>query len=167
MAARAAIRGGLDYDLALSLSDLYLQKFEKLTKYSEMQRLIYNMYLAYAKHVKWIRKLSSGHPLVKRALYYINENLYLELSVNKIAKDLKTNRSVLSRIFKEDTSKNLTAYINEVKIDEAKRLLRYTDSSIVSISSILSFSSQSYFQTVFKKLIGMTPMEYRDMGRMD
>jgi len=125
------------------------------------------MYLAYAKHVKWIRKLSSGHPLVKRALYYINENLYLELSVNKIAKDLKTNRSVLSLIFKEDTSKNLTAYINEVKIDEAKRLLRYTDSSIVSISSILSFSSQSYFQTVFKKLIGMTPMEYRDMGRMD
>ena len=48
------------------------------------------------------------------------------------------------------------------KMEEAKRLLLWRRASILEISQQLGFSSQQYFQNVFKKQTGMTPREYRD-----
>ena len=52
-------------------------------------------------------------------------------------------------------------FITKMKIDEAKRLLEHTDRPISAISEALAYSSQSYFQNVFKKVTGMTPNEFR------
>jgi AraC-like DNA-binding protein len=51
--------------------------------------------------------------------------------------------------------------VNEVKVDEAKRLLESTELSITDISERLDYSSQNYFQTIFKDITGMTPRTYR------
>lgn len=56
----------------------------------------------------------------------------------------------------------LSQYIQEQKIEKAKSLLKTTDRSILEIATYLGFSSQGYFQNVFKKLTGMTPKEYRN-----
>ena len=50
------------------------------------------------------------------------------------------------------------------KLEEAKSLLTYSDKSLIEISNYLCFSSQSYFQNVFKKKYGMTPKQYRDQA---
>ena len=47
------------------------------------------------------------------------------------------------------------------KLEEAKSLLTYTDKTVSEISEYLCFSTQSYFQNVFKSKYGMTPKEYR------
>ena len=47
------------------------------------------------------------------------------------------------------------------KLEEARSLLIYTDKTISEISEYLCFSTQSYFQNVFKKQYGMTPMQFR------
>ena len=52
-------------------------------------------------------------------------------------------------------------FIMRCKLEEAKSLLTYTDKSLSEISSYLCFSSQAYFQNVFKKKFGVTPNEYR------
>lgn len=52
-------------------------------------------------------------------------------------------------------------FIMRCKLEEAKSLLAYTDKSISEISNYLCFSSQAYFQNVFKKKFGITPNEYR------
>ena len=49
-------------------------------------------------------------------------------------------------------------YINKKKIEEAQRLLRFSDKSLIAISNYLSFSSQSHFQNTFKKVTGTTPV---------
>lgn len=56
----------------------------------------------------------------------------------------------------------MRAYIREQKIDEAKRLLRQNEKSILQISELLCFSSQAHFQNVFKKEVGKTPLQYRN-----
>lgn len=55
----------------------------------------------------------------------------------------------------------LTDFILKEKTEEAKRLLRYTDKPITSISAYLGFSSQSHFSRTFKKYTGSLPNEYR------
>lgn len=53
------------------------------------------------------------------------------------------------------------------KLEEAKSLLTYSDKSLGEISSYLSFSSQSYFQNVFKKKYGITPLQYRNRSLLE
>ena len=76
------------------------------------------------------------------------------------------NASYLSRHFKEQTGKTMTEFINELKISEGIRLLETTDLPLIHISTQLGFSSQNYFQTVFKKVIGMTPIEFRNKKKI-
>ncbi|HIT90192.1 MAG TPA: helix-turn-helix transcriptional regulator, partial [Candidatus Merdenecus merdavium] len=92
---------------------------------------------------------------------YALENTYSGLTVSSVAKELNVNRSYLSRIFKEDTGKNLSRFLNEIKVDEAKRLLKYSNMSLVNISFLLGFSTQNYFQKIFKDITKQTPLEYR------
>ena len=84
-----------------------------------------------------------------------------EGKTEKIAEKLHFSRTWLSRKFHEETGIPLSDFIRIKKTEEAQRLLRYTDKSLREISVYLGYSSQSHFQTVFKKQLGVTPMQYR------
>ena len=71
------------------------------------------------------------------------------------------NPVYLGRIFKEETGQAFTAYLNQVRIREAKRLLVETDKSVASISAAVGYLSQGYFTNLFKKSVGCFPREYR------
>lgn len=71
------------------------------------------------------------------------------------------SRSWLTRRFREEMGQSLGEYQSYLRLQEAKRLLRYSDASLSEIAAGLEFSSQAYFQSMFKKATGMTPGEYR------
>ena len=85
------------------------------------------------------------------------------IKTEEIAEALFISRSHLSTRFKQETGLNLTEYIHHIKISEAKHLLKYTDKSLLLISNYLGYSSQSHFTRMFKKLVGVSPMEYREI----
>ena len=60
---------------------------------------------------------------------------------------------------------SLAAFVRNEKVEEAKRLLRYTDKTVSAIGLYLGFSSQGHFVRVFKETVGMTPGEYREKKR--
>ena len=66
----------------------------------------------------------------------------------------------MMRRFKEELVFQIGAFITRCKLEEAKSLLTYSEKSLAEISNFLCFSSQSYFQNVFKKQYGITPMQY-------
>lgn len=70
------------------------------------------------------------------------------------------NCSYLCTHFKNETGKTLSIFIQECKIDEACMLLKTKALTQFEVSSLLSFSSQSYFCRVFKKIKGVSPTEY-------
>ena len=80
-----------------------------------------------------------------------------------IADHLSLNVSYICRQFKKNTGKTITTYINEVKIDEAKRLIITTDQSIMDIATQLGYSSSNYFHRVFKDIEGITPKKYKEI----
>jgi len=65
------------------------------------------------------------------------------------------------------TGNNVTEYLNRVRIHQAKQLLKETNMKIYEISGRVGFRDSHYFGIVFKKIMGLSPGEYRDKVRVD
>ena len=93
-------------------------------------------------------------------LDYLN-NCYREpISGVLIEEQLGGNFDYLNRIFRQTTGKTIFQYLTEVRISHAKELLGTTSLKISQVSEKVGFSDESYFSKVFKKMTGMTPMNY-------
>ena len=161
LVARAAISGGLDINDALSLSDSYIRKCELLSSEDRIVNMQFHMVLDYTERVKKLHVGNNSSKFVFEVANFIQKHISEPLSTEDIANALYISRSRLSTKFKEETGKNLSDFILEERIAEAKRLLLYTDKPIISISAYLGFSSQSHFSNAFKKLCNVTPAVYR------
>lgn len=164
LVSRAAIRGGMDLNDALKLSDSYIQKCERLNSFEQITNLQYHMVTQYTQAVEELRYNRNQSELVKNVASYVRHHLSEAVKTEDIADALYISRSHLSTRFKNETGMNLTEYIHHIKISEAKHLLAHTDKSLLIISNYLGYSSQSHFSRIFKKMVGMSPVEYREKG---
>ncbi len=161
LCSRAAIRGGLDPEAAFALSDLYIQKAELLSSYEGLTKLSAQMSLDYAKRVAAGQCGEGNRKLIRSARQYILGNIHQRITTDQLAAALGRNRTYLCTCFKEELGISVNEYITRIKMDEAKRLLRFSKKTLREIAEHLGYSTQSYFQNVFKKTVGVTPLEYR------
>lgn len=90
-------------------------------------------------------------------LAHLHENITLEdLSVHFFL-----SPTYIKRVFKQVTGYSVMQYFLELKISEAKRLIRENKMSIHEIAAALSYSSPTYFSNAFKRCTGKTPSEYK------
>lgn len=160
--ARHSIYGGLDIETAYQLNDLYIMEAEKATSEKAIINLTYEAMLDFAKRVAENQIPSGMSPDVFRCIQFIATHTNQSISVTDVAKAIGKSTSLISKKFKKELGFNLCDFIMRRKLEEGKSLLLYSDKSINEISEYLCFSSQSYFQTVFKKQYGMTPLTYRN-----
>lgn len=161
LATRSAIEGGLDIESAYQLSDIYIQESEKLQSADALYQLQYNMLLDFTNRVAQAQLPSDTTRDIYKCIQYIKQHTNQAISVSDVADYVGKSRSHISRCFKKELGFQMNEFIMRCKLEEAKSLLSYTDKSISEISSYLCFSSQAYFQNVFKKKYGITPNEYR------
>lgn len=159
--SRAAIEGGLAPDAAYSMSDYFVMQIENCETVLQLSQVSRTLCNDYCNRVRKNRSPHTDNIIANKAIQYIIEHIHEHLSAQEIADHLGISREYLSSKFKKATGNSIPDFINKAKIDIAKRLLRFTDKPLVMISNYLSYSSQSYFQTQFKRIVGMTPMEYR------
>lgn len=162
LVSRSAIQGGMEVDDAFTLSDFYIQQCELLPSPERVANLQYRMVLDYTSRVERLHLGSHASKLVVDVANYVQHHLSQPITAEEIAEALYLNRSYLSRKFKAETGENLTDFILREKVQEARRLLRYSDKSLTAISTYLGFSSPSHFSRVFKKYTGSTPREYQE-----
>ena len=161
LATRCAIEGGMDIESAYQLSDIYIQEGEKLQNAEALYRLQYNMLLDFTNRVAQAQIPRDTTSDIYKSIQYIKQHTNQAVSVSDVAAHVGKSRSYLSRCFKKELGFQMNEFIMRCKLEEAKSLLTYTDKSISEISNYLCFSSQAYFQNVFKKKYGITPNEYR------
>ena len=161
LVTRAAIRGGIDHETAFSLSDLYIQKAELLAQPSAVTALMARMALDFTQRVAACKCGEDNHRIIRSARNYIMQHIDESITIEQLAKALATERTSLCRTFKTHAGISVNHFITRTKLDEAKRLMLVTAKSVAEISELLGFSSQSYFQNVFKRYEGVTPREYR------
>jgi AraC-like DNA-binding protein len=162
LASRAAIDGGLSFETAFSLSDKYIQRAELMTSVSSLTNLSTQMLMDYARRVEILKLQGVNTPFIVSVNKYVSENLDRNITTSDIAAKLNCSRSYLCERFRNETGMTINEFITSKKMDEAKRLLETSLLSASQISTILGFSSQSYFQNVFKKHVSLTPLQYRN-----
>lgn len=87
-----------------------------------------------------------------------------ELNQQLLCKELGMSRATLFNKMKAISGTGAKEYITKKRIEKAKHLLETTDKSLVEISEMTGFASQSYFSTAFKTSVGMTPSQYKKKG---
>ncbi|MFN2748020.1 helix-turn-helix domain-containing protein [Bacillus sp. z60-18] len=102
---------------------------------------------------------------MKDIVSYVDMYYMKELSLEKLSSRFFLSREHISRKFKQETGMTLSKYIMKLRIDQAKRWLSETEESIYSISLMLGYQDEKYFSKLFKKVVGMTPFEYRNDGK--
>lgn len=126
--------------------------------------------ILYAVYAEILRLESASYvPISKRrilenAVLYIAEHLSdEELSVPEIADSVNMSESYFRRLFYEVYSVSPVQYINTLRINHAKELIRCTEESFTAIAAKVGFSNVYYFSRMFKKKAGCTPSEYRSI----
>lgn len=107
-------------------------------------------------------KQSSSKLITSRALNFIDNNYSQKISLEDVAAELNLSKSYLCNVFKKEKGETMTLYINKLRIDKAKNLLLNSDCKVKEIYEDVGYANQQYFSKVFKKITGMTIMEYRD-----
>lgn len=92
---------------------------------------------------------------------YLDEHYQEHLTLESVARHFFVDKSYLARRFKEECGVTMTAYLQQVRITHAKRLLRFTDRRIEEIARLCGVGEMNYFGRVFRKLEGISPSEYR------
>lgn len=161
LATRHAITGGLDIETAYQLSDSYIQEMEKMSDIYSINMLASTAIFDFTTRVADAKIPSGMSQDIFSCVQYISNHVNQNYSVEQLAYHFGFNRSTLSKKFKRETGYDISSFIMLKKLEEAKNLLCFSDRTISEISEYLCFSSQAYFQNMFKKQYGITPRNYR------
>ena len=91
----------------------------------------------------------------------MNDNLTTLYRLDQIATHFFLSKDHISHLFKKHTGLTIMEFLTEAKISRATVFLRTTSKSISAISQICAFDTPAYFCIVFKKRMGITPLQYR------
>ena len=100
--------------------------------------------------------------LVNLILRFLRKNIHQKLTLDQICSAFNYSKSFLCKTFRAQTGQTLMDYFNRLKIEEAKQLLTQSTRSVTDIAGSLGFREVKYFDAIFKKSTGMTPVAYRN-----
>lgn len=167
LVARFCIEGGMELNTAYTLSDIYIQRADKLTDAEKIIDLLGEMQLDFTERMRTLKKENVISIHVRKCIDYIYEHLHEELTLTLLADHVGLNPSYLSKLFSKEKGMSIKSFIIQAKVSTAENLLRYSDFSCLEISLALGFSSQSAFISVFKKVDGITPKKFRELHYLD
>ena len=146
----------LDYN---KMKNAYFDLRENDQKWLESMLSMAKVFASYLVRDKIIKVVTNDN--LERVRAYIESNLSEDLSIDKISAETNISRSVLYRNFSYHHGTTVSEYINLRRVQEAEGLLMKTDLSIDEIAHKVGFASSTYFVSVFKRLKGRTPLQFR------
>jgi len=164
LATRYAIEGGLQQEIAYTMSDLYIQSVEDIDTVTRVNTFLEHALYDFADRVEKVKHYRYSKP-INECLSYIFKHLYEEITLVHLSKITNMHQNYLSARFKKEVGISFSEYVLKQKIEEAKKLLSYSDHTISEIYSWLNFHDQGHFTKVFKKYTGTTPKKYRLNGK--
>jgi YesN/AraC family two-component response regulator len=146
----ALVTGGFDLDEII-------EQAESITDWQIQLKKLVSLYIQALK----ANRSPIIYLAIQKALIFIQANFTRELSQEEVAAHVGVNKSYLSRVFPEYTGEHFSDYLQRLRIERAKELLRFTNDRIYEIASQVGFWNPRYFSRIFHEAVGVTPADYR------
>ena len=114
-------------------------------------------------HVKNEHIAEYENALIHKIVHYVKMNYTKDITSKTLCDVFQCSRSHLSHSFNQVMKTDLRSYINNLRIQSAKTLLRDTKLEIAEISLSVGFFDPNYFTAIFKKHTNLTPSGYRKL----
>lgn len=160
--SRAAMDGGLPPETAYSLSDRYLQAVERHNSIQSLAEINATMQEDFVQRVHQYRQNAAYSKPIRVCLEQMRSRMEEPICLEDLAKEFGYSPYYLSKKFKAETGQTFKDYLRQIRLEQAKHLLRNTDLSILDISEKLQFCSHSYFSDSFRKAYGISPTAFRE-----
>lgn len=98
---------------------------------------------------------------VNEGIKFIHKHYKQTITLNDLCQYLSINKSYFCSIFKAETGLTFSHFLNRVRIEKSKQYLIDSNESILSIALSVGFNNHTYYSMIFKKITGMTPLEFR------
>lgn len=135
------------------------KKFSELVIRSNLLKLIVLLERKSAR--KDVFEQSGFTHAISEVLQYIHNNIETKISIKDLCHLSHLSATSLGVHFKKATGRSVISYINKIRTDKAKQLLKETNISITDIAYELGFGDGAYFNRIFKKETGLCPKDYR------
>jgi AraC-like DNA-binding protein len=123
--------------------------------------LLVNQYSSYAGTVEIFQRQQQALDRLRPLFNHLSQHFGESIHVRDAARTCGMSESHFMSFFKHATGQSFIAYLNHCRIERAETLLATSEKSMSEISQDMGFCDQSYFGTVFRRLVGMTPAAYR------
>ncbi len=150
------------FDVPIRLVSVPLNSLEELpTSFQAAQKEMADQHFRSIHRLTNVDDAMRMHDMVAYVEKYYTE----ELSLEKLSNRFFLSREHISRRFKQEKGVTLSEYVTQLRIEQAKQWLIQTDEKVYSISIKLGYQDGNFFSKLFKKMVGMTPIEYRKHGK--
>lgn len=123
---------------------------------------VHQIVLEYAKNgLNVERKSTEQQNYTDLAVDMINRYYAENISLQSVANQINVNPSYLSRLFKQEKGENFISYLTRVRIERAKTFLESGQYKIYEVADKVGYHNYTYFSKIFKKVVGVSPEEYR------
>lgn len=158
---REIIKQGSSKQFIHTIYNKYYRTIQTLNNLEQLQKLEIDIATCYLNILIDFVEVTDNF-VINKVIGLLYIRLEDHLTLQDISDELNVSVGYISKCFKRNMHVSVMTYFKKIKIDRAKTLLKSTDKTILEISSQLSFCDQGNFSKVFKKTVGMTPMEYRN-----
>lgn len=159
--SRAAIDGGADVDEIFNLCYRYEREVDTVVGIESLNRWIGAILHKFISFVFDFNDIKHQNVIFKTTAY-IKEHLTDKLSLDQAAEQVYLSKSYFCRIIKDELGCTFTEYVNRLRVERSKTLLRGSGMPIAEIACAVGFDDQSYFTRIFKKQTGIAPGKYRE-----
>jgi len=159
--SRAALDGGADIERIFDLGFTYLNQIQKMRSVEDIAYWLSRVMIRFSDLVFNLSDVKHADVMMK-ALHYIGARFTGPLTLDEVAAAVSLSPTYFSKIWNEEMKCRFTAYLNKLRIERGKVLLRSSDTSLIEIAGLLGYEDQSYFTKIFKKLVGQSPGRFRE-----
>ena len=148
----------------ISAYDLFSdERFDSLRARSLYSVEHMKRYLSYVVRTagEYVEYTKESGSVAGRIKEYIGAHFSEDITRGTLSKVFFLNSDYLGRLFKKETGLSVSGYLQEVRIDEAKKLLAGTTVQVNEVAARVGYDNFSYFSHIFREKTGLTPVEFR------
>ncbi|WP_230867626.1 response regulator transcription factor [Iocasia frigidifontis] len=153
---------GYDYqDMIKKIDNVYLEKVINGDNLLDLEKWLKDFFLDVNSMVT-CPKNNQNEILIEEVKEHIKKNYQEGITLTELSQHFNVSSGYLSKLFLDYVGENFTDYLNMIRVNKAKELLKTTDKKIYQIADEIGFNDSFYFSSWFKRLVGVTPTTYRD-----